>query len=94
MMSQPPYMFCHPHANCFHRHLTESDNGSSAFIGAPATVAADRAASSAAMTTKASNNHDVTRTELATSRYVSSFFIGLSFKSGLRKVDITPSIQV
>lgn len=66
-LEQPPLIFCHPQANCFHRSY----------------VYVETAVATAAAKTEAPK----------ITAYSSSFFIGLSFRSGMKCVDVTPSIQ-
>ena len=65
-LEQPPMLYCHPQASCYHRQLSE-----------PLPHNSD----------DANYSHDPG----AHARYVSSFFLGLSFRDNM--VDITPSIQ-
>ena len=60
-LEQPPMLYCHPQASCYHRQLHESFS-----------------------------NHPENGANVRT-RYISSFFLGLSYRDNM--VDITPSIQ-
>jgi poly(A) polymerase len=139
-LEQPPFVFCHPQANCFHRREarestkrsggvclpgkgernSECSNGE--YRGSPETKSkmnsdvdmmnhggsssnAEGGSTSGAGSIQdgmsdirindvdkgdKSVKMDVPHTEYS---YISSFFIGLSFRNGLRSADITPSIQ-
>ena len=79
-LEQPPLIFSHPQANCFHRHMKrDSIDG----------VETETLSSSASSSFSPSST-------LAQSKvvgYSSSFFIGLSFRSGLKCVDVNPAIH-
>lgn len=60
-LEQPPFVFCHPNANCFHRQVSRNDSQES---------------------------------DVQMESFVSTYFLGLSFKNGLRSVNLTASIQV
>lgn len=75
-LEQPPLIFCHPQANCFHRHITKDFRDDDEILPASSSLAS----SAPSMTPEVVG-------------YSSSFFIGLSFRSGMKCVDVNPAIQ-
>ena len=78
----PNVIFCHPIANCYHRKIDVEESS--------ATALGTSTEPKAIVTDSKKNVPEVVVPE----QYCSSYFIGLTFRNGLRSVDLTTTIQV
>lgn len=92
-LEQPPSIFSHPQANAFHHHILGIPNRlnrQGAFDGCEESKDSPNLSTSHLMI---ENPSIPSRVIKSYTKYVSTFFIGLSFQNGLKCADITPSIQ-
>ena len=77
-------MFCHPHANCYHREVSVPPPPAYP----PPPMPTDGQGASTNSSSSGSGGGG------ARAIFFSTLFVGLSFRNGTRSIDLTPTIQV
>lgn len=94
-LEQPPFMYCHPHANCFHRQEpVDPPKGEQEKECRPNDANTRPEVDEEDENMCGSKLESEAGVDANNFLYTSSFFIGLSFKNGLRSADLTVAAQV